>query len=221
VRPIVLLLAASIPLAGQAAADWPTAQLGDIAAWDAAYDDKTKTRFIPFELIVPGQWKGAREITLPNKVDFTDGGGDFWSGPVEDTDIATGKPITAFKRVRITPRSVSVHQRFAVRREGDGIGRVYDSRFGEIRCSGEIKFPLGQWREGETRRNEYACAPKDKPPVRRHNIITIEKIDFPCRGVPHCLQFTWEHHMEGRMEPLDNRRYVFAPGLGEISAQRR
>lgn len=222
IRTVVLFLSALIPLAGNtASADWPTARLGEIAVWDSAYDDGTKTRFIPLELVVPGKWSGARKIESPDKVDFVDGGGDRWSGPIADADLTTGRPIIAFMRVRTTRREGTVTQRFAVREEDDGIGRVYDSRFGEIRCSGEIKFPLGLWREGETRRNEYVCAAKSGKPNRRSNIITIEKVDFPCRGVPHCLQFTWRHHMEGKTEPLDDRRYIFAPGLGQIAAERR
>lgn len=189
--------------------------------WDSAYDDKTKTRFIPFELIVPGKWGGARKIEASDKVDFVDGSGDRWSGPIADADVTTGMPIVAFMRVRTTRREGAVTQRFAVREEGDGIGRVYDSRFGEIRCSGEIKFPLGLWREGETRRNEYVCAAKNGKPSHRFNVITIEKIDFLCRGVPHCIQFTWRHHMVDKTEPLDDRRYIFAPGLGQIAAERR
>lgn len=221
IRIAAFWLPALILFAGKAAsADWPSEQLGEARAWDSAYDEKTKTRFIPFQLIVPGKWGGDRKIEIPEKVDFVDGGGDFWSGPIADADLSTGDPIVAFKRHRSTRREVSVNQRFAVRKEGDGIGRVYDSRFGEIRCSGEIKFPLGLWREGETRRNEYVCASKNGQPHRRFNIITIEMIDYSCRGVSHCLQFTWRHYKEGQAEPLDNRRYTFAPGRGQIGAAR-
>lgn len=203
------------------AADWPADKLGAQKAWDAAYDASSGMRFIPFQLIVPGVWSGERRIELPSAVSFTDPDGDRWSGPVEEIDAATGKSIAAFTRIRSNKREGTVTQRFAVRAEQDGIGRVYDSRFGEIACSGEVKFPLGEWRQGERMRNDYSCAAKGKPPMDRFNIITIEKVDFPCHGVQHCLQFTWTHYMEGQDKPLDDRRYTFVPGLGEVGHERR
>ena len=33
--------------------------------WDAAYDPATRTRFIPPELILGGDWNGGRELALP------------------------------------------------------------------------------------------------------------------------------------------------------------
>ena len=203
------------------AGDWPTAALGELAAWDAAYDGAAKTRFIPFQLIVPGMpWNGSRKIDAPAKVDFFDRDHVHWTGPVADTDVLTGQPIVAYGRSRANKREGTVMQRFAVRTEQDGIGRVYDSRFGVIRCSGEIKFPVGEWKEGETRKNEYACVGESGKQTRRFNILTMEKIDFSCHGVPHCMQFTWTHHIEGRASPADDRRYIFAPGLSEVGHDR-
>jgi hypothetical protein len=220
-RPLLGALAVLFGcLAGESpAAAWPTEQIGDKAAWDASFDAGTATRFIPLQLIVPGRWDGTHTADLP-AAHFTDPGGDHWSGPTDDTDASSGQPIRVYTRER-RDRSGYVGQRFAVRAEGDGLGRVYDSRFGKIRCAGEIKFPLGEWRQGETRENEYTCFNEGKQPVKRVNTIVIEKIDFPCRGVDHCLQFTWTHRIDGRAEPDDDRRYVFAPGLGEIAHDRR
>jgi hypothetical protein len=198
------------------AADWPTKKAGEAASWDAAYDAGAGTRFIPFQLIVPGVWNGARTIDLPKDVEFKDEGGDRWSGPVADKDAADGHAIVALKRERRTPREGYVGQRFAVRAEQDGLGRVWDSRFGEIACAGEIKFPLGVWKQGETRINEYFCRGPSGRDQKRINTIVIEKLDYDCRGIPHCLQFTWMHIIDGRSKPDDYRRYVFAPGVGEI-----
>jgi len=199
--------------------DWPTARLGERAHWDAAYDAATGQRFIPAQLIVPGAWDGRRAADNPPG-NFVDGGGDRWSGPREDIEPLTGRRVQSYRRERKNKREGTVAQSFALREQGDGIGRIRDSRFGGLECAGEIKFPVGLWREGETRRNEYRCALTGKPPEGRVNTITIEKIDFPCRGVPHCLQFTWVHESE-RQGKLDDRRYVFAPGVGEILAERR
>jgi hypothetical protein len=202
------------------AADWPADKLGDAAVWDAAYDAASGARFVPMQLILPALWSGERRVDFPAIALFIDPDGDRWKGPVDDTDVFSGATMQAYQRSRYTKREGSVDQRFAVRSEQDGLGRVYDSRFGEIRCSGEIKFPLGEWKQGEVRRNEFTCKSARGQPKKRLNTITVEKIDFVCRGVAHCLQFTWKHEIEGEKEPSDYRRYVFAPGLGEITHDR-
>lgn len=201
------------------AEEWPVARLGDRAHWDAAYDRSTGERFIPTQFVVPGVWDGTRSIDTPT-ANFVDGGGDRWSGPAEDTEPLTGRRIVSYGRERSNRREGTVVQRFAVREQGDGIGRIRDSRFGGLECAGEIKFPLGLWREGETRRNHYQCVTKGQLPETRINTITIEKIDFPCGGLEHCLQFTWVHESE-RWGKLDDQRYIIAPGIGQMTAQRR
>lgn len=213
------IVAAAMIAASPALADWPSDKLGERAVWDAAYDAASGTRFIPMQLILPSRWNGERRIDLP-AVQFVDPDGDRWKGPVDDSDLLSGAAMRAYIRTRHNRREGHVDQRFAVRAEQDGLGRVYDSRFGEIRCGGEIKFPLGEWRQGEVRRNDYVCRSARGQPKGRVNIITIEKIDFPCRGIDHCLQFTWRHEIEGQSEPSDFRRYIFAPGLGEIAHDR-
>ncbi len=206
--------------AGPAWADWPVAKLGEQKNWDAAYDRATGARFIPFQLVVPAPWDGKREIAQ-YPTSHVDPGGDRWSGPITVPDAFSGKTVAVYRRQRSTKREGDVAQDFAVRLERDGIGRIFDSRFGGIRCAGEIKFPLGEWRQGETRRNEFLCSGPGGKPTGRVNVIVIEKIDFECRGVRHCLQFTWTHYMAGKDKPLDDRRYIFAPGLGLIAAERR
>jgi len=214
------LVGAAMLAGGTAAADdWPEDRVGPRAPWDAAYDEAGGRRFIPMQLIVPAPWNGAHAIDFP-PAGFVDIDGDRWSGPVDDVDAFSGRPIRAYARERENRREGHVQQRFAVRAEQDGLGRTRDSRFGGLACAGELKFPLGEWREGETRRNEYACSARGAAPVGRVNVITIERLDFTCRGIAHCLQFRWTHRIEGREEPLDDRRYVFAPGLGEIAHDR-
>jgi hypothetical protein len=217
---VALAICASAAIDRSAAADWPSDKLGDATTWDAAYDATSGARFIPMQLILPSRWSGERRIELPPIASFVDPDGDRWKGPVTDTDVFTEAPMQAYERSRYNKREGHVDQRFAVRAEQDGLGRVYDSRFGEIRCVGEIKFPLGEWNQSEVRRNEFTCKSARGEPKKRVNTITIEKIDFPCRGVAHCIQFTWKHEIEGQAEPADYRRYVFAPGAGEITHDR-
>jgi hypothetical protein len=40
-------------------------------------------------------------------------------------------------------------QRFAISDDRTGFGRVFDSRYPQLGCRGEVKFPLGRWKQGE------------------------------------------------------------------------
>ena len=102
-----LFAAAGMLPAAAARADWPAAELGELAHWDAAYYSATGARFIPFQLIVPGRWDGARRIDTP-KVDFFDRDQDHWTGPAEETSAITGKPMLAYGRTRSNKREGTI-----------------------------------------------------------------------------------------------------------------
>jgi len=106
-------------------------------------------------------------------------------------------------------------QYFAVRRNGDGLGRVYDSRSNRL-CENGIKFPLGQWRQGETRKFSFTCLKKGRPYGRTVQ-ITMDKIDFTHNSIPHALRYRW-------IADGDNNRgldmlYTYAPGLGNTEVK--
>lgn len=42
-------------------------------------------------------------------------------------------------------------QLFGLREDKTGLGRVFDSRYPRSVCKGEVKFPLGLWKQGEVR----------------------------------------------------------------------
>ena len=75
-------------------------------------------------------------------------------------------------------------QRFAISDDRTGFGRVFDSRYPQLGCRGEVKFPLGRWKQGEVREYQLDCA-RGKRPLK----VTIEEIDFVYDGVPHSLRF--------------------------------
>ncbi len=102
-------------------------------------------------------------------------------------------------------------QLFAIRDDRTGLGRVFDSRYPQLGCRGEVKFPLGRWKQGEVREYQLDCA-RGRQPLK----VTIEEIDFVYGGVPHSLRFHWLF-MEGRGRGTD-MRYVYSPlrGLVEV-----
>src|SRR4030095_9371417 len=123
-RATACLLAAAMLIAEPVAADdWPADRVGARAAWDAAYDAATGTRFIPLQLVVPAPWAGTRAIGLP-PAGFVDIDGDRWSGPFDDVDAFSGRPIRAYARERQNRREGHVRQRFAVRAAGAGVRRT-------------------------------------------------------------------------------------------------
>ena len=189
------------------------AQAADYAVWAASYEASTQTRYIPLELILGAAWDGKREISLPKGRFTQTKGGSRWYGPLEWTHRDTGDKLLVYERSR---RGVS--QRMAVRKDGDAIGRVYDSR-GDKTCDQEGKFPLGYWKEGETRQYEYSCwygTGENKRQRMRVANITIEKLDFEYNGVPHSLQIRWTLKDKDTGLQLDNRVYIWSPGFSMV-----
>jgi hypothetical protein len=89
---------------------------------------------------------------------------------------------------------------------------VFDSRYPQLGCRGEVKFPLGRWKQGEVREYQLDCA-RGKRPLK----VTIEEIDFVHDGVPHSLRFHWLF-MDGRGRGTD-MRYVYSPLRGLVEVQ--
>ena len=205
------------------AAEWPVAKLGKKQVWDAATDQASRTRFIPMQLIVPGDWDGARRIDLPVATG-SDAEGTVWSGPREWRNPYSRQALMAYDRSRSTRREGLVEQKMALRADGAGIGRVSDSRFGGLVCDQDAKFPLGLWKQGEIRTFEYPCLTKKGEQtieLRRAARITIEELDYAYEGVLHSLRFAWRFTDRDSGEVLDHRTYIFVPGRGLVFQQRR
>jgi len=187
---IVLCLA----LAGAVRAD-------DWSAWQRAYDPVTRTRFIPVELWTGGPWDGTQEIRMaPAALEFGSRGDKSIKGPT------TWNGIQVYERLNRDKL-----QRFAIRDDRTGLGRVFDSRYET--CRGEVKFPLGRWKQGEVREYQLNCPRGRQRPLK----VTIEEIDFVHNGVPHSLRFHWLY-MEGRGRGTD-MRYVYSPLRGLVHVQ--
>ena len=76
----------------------------------------------------------------------------------------------------------------------------------------EVKFPLGLWREGETRVFDVSC---DSGRLRRKIELTIKKLDFEHEGAPHSLQFHWV--VDGGKKYETDMHYTYSPGRGLVS----
>jgi hypothetical protein len=190
------------------------AQAAEYAIWAASYDASTQTRYIPLELILGAEWDGKREIAFPNGTFVQTAWGTRWGGPMEWKHPYTGEKLLIYERTRR-----AVFQRMAVRKDGDAIGRVYDSR-NDRTLYQEAKFPLGYWKQGETRQYEYSCwygTGEKKGHRMLVATITIEKLDFEYHGVPHSLQTRWILKDRDTGSNLDNRVYIWSPGFSMVS----
>ena len=185
------LITLSLALGGRARAD-------DWSAWQRAYDPATRTRFIPVELWTGAPWDGTQEIRMaPAPLDA--GRRRDIKGPTQWNGIQVYERLNRDKL-----------QRFALRDDKTGLGRVYDSRSENLGCQGEVKFPLGHWKQSEVREYVLPCARGRAAPLK----VTIEEIDFVYDGVPHSLRFHWLL-MEGRGRGTD-MRYVYSPLRGLV-----
>jgi len=187
--------------------------------WATSYDAATQTRYIPVELILGARWSGKREIALPAG-SFTEGAArdpSTWHGPSVWQHPDTGAALMVYDRTRR-----GVGQKFAVRADGTAMGRVADSRYGISSCDQEAKYPLGVWRQGETRDFQYQCwygSGAGKRARVTRSSLTIEKIDFEFAGMPHALQVRWILKHADDPREVDNRVYVFAPERGAVSVR--
>jgi hypothetical protein len=195
-----LALFLSLPLAVLAA---------DSAVWATGYDAATQTRFIPVELWTGAEWDGKREIRMGKaELVFGDRAQKRIVGPIAYTRPGESVPIQVYERWQRGKK-----QLFAISSRGDGLGRVYDSRY-ERNCVDEVKFPLGLWKQGEKRVYEIPC---DGGRFTRRLEVTILNLDYSYGGNPHSLQFHWL--MDGGKHRGTDMRYVYSPGLGQVRVE--
>ena len=176
--------------------------------WKRSYDAQTGKRFIPVELWTGGQWTGTHKIKMSAADTVFGGGRKRISGPFRWNNPVNGTAYTVYKRTN-GPKT----QYFTIR-GSSGIGRVYDSRHPR-HCTPGFKFPIGHWRQGETRTVRQTCWIGTDQSTRfvRTLKIKIEKLDFVYDGVPHSLRFRWTADNGGSNK--DNS-YIYSPGRGMV-----
>jgi hypothetical protein len=195
----------------------PCVTAADKSAWDKSFDPTTKERFIPVELWTGEPWDGGRELsTSAAKTKFGDRGQKEIKGPMEWKHPNTGETLLVYERTNREKDGVKV-QLFAMNEAQNGLGRVYDSRpsLGARTFSGGLKFPLGLWKQGETRQLEEKRYEGSKAEIRTES-ITITQIDFSYQGRPHCLEFYWVYRDGGKI--VDHQTYTYCPEQGTVRA---
>ena len=172
---------------------------------------ETASRFIPVELWTGGAWNGDEGIRLP-KLDFSFGRDSHKRirGPIDwirpGSGPRAGEKLKVYERLNRDKR-----QLFALRRDGQGLGRVDDSRY-DRNCIDAVKFPLGRWKQGEVRHFSFPCGDR----IRKVT-LTILDLDFTHGGVEHSLRYRWV--ADGGTRRGTDNVYIFSPGQGMVDVE--
>ena len=188
----------------------------DADVWKASIDAQTRERYIPVELWAGAEWDGNHELKMP-KVDATyrhRNATYYIKGALEWKHPATDEVVKVYERTNPGRDGVKL-QIFAINQEQNGLGRLFDGRpHRDTRTSsGGLKFPLGRWRERETRALHYRVWDSSKE-TGRTETITINKIDFVYQDSPYCLEFDWRVTERIRSQTVthDRQTYTYCPG---------
>ncbi len=165
-------------------------------------------RFIPLELFTGGEIRDDTEtkFTKANLV-FGEKKRKKIVGPVDWKNPNTGEIIKVYKRTRKSQGGVKT-QLFTVTNDAQCIGRVWDSRRGGRVIKNGCKFPLGVWKEGETRSFEGSSGGKP-----RKIELTILKLGKKQNS---SIKFNWKLYNMKNGKLMDDNNYTFSPGKAMI-----
>jgi len=160
-------------------------------------------RFIPLELFTGGEIREDKEIKFTNaNLVFGEKKRKKIVGPEDWKNPLTGETIKVYKRTRKGQSGLKT-QLFTVTNDGQCIGRVWDSRRGGRVIKNGCKFPLGVWKEGETRSFEGSSGGKP-----RKIELTILKLGKKQKDK---VKFNWKLY-DGSGKLMDDNDYTFSPG---------
>ena len=160
-------------------------------------------RFIPLELFTGGDIREDKEIKFTNaNLVFGEKKRKKIVGPEDWKNPQTGETIKVYKRTRKGQSGLKT-QLFTVTNDGQCIGRVWDSRRGGRVIKNGCKFPLGVWKEGETRSFEGSSG--GKPRKIELKILKLGKKQKDK------VKFNWKLY-DGSGKLMDDNDYTFSPG---------
>ena len=160
-------------------------------------------RFIPLELFTGGEIRDDTKIKF-TKADLVFGekktkkivGPENWKNP------NTEEIIKVYKRTNKSQKELKT-QLFTITNNGQCIGRVWDSRRGGSVIENGCKFPLGFWKENETR--TFKGSSNGKP---RKIELTILKLGTKPNSD---ISFNWKLFDLRSGKLMDDNDYTFSP----------
>ena len=160
-------------------------------------------RFIPLELFTGGKIRNDTEIKFTKtNLEFGEKKKKKIEGPENWDHPNTGEKIKVYKRTRKGQSGLKT-QLFTITNDGQCIGRIWDSRRGGRIIENGCKFPLGIWKEGETRSFEGSSGGKP-----RKIELTILKLGKKQNS---SIKFNWKLYNMKNGKLMDDNDYTFAP----------
>jgi len=177
-------------------------------------------RFIPIELWLGIKSTGTNHLKFYEVNNKQHAGKLKVSGPIDWKNEITGKTIKVYERKR-----GSKIQYFTITNNAQCLGRVWDSRKkkrgGLVVIDNGCKFPLGVWKQSETRefysvynwRKKKSGGSSTSKRTGMKKTLTIEKLG----NEQDCLTFKWvltamDGKKSGKM--LDDNSYTYCPDKG-------
>lgn len=192
----------------------------DINTWQASINSQTKERYIPVELWAGTDWDGKFELKMP-PVDGTyrhRTSTYYIKGPTDWKHPVTGQTSLIYERVNPgRNKGDDKSQLFTINQDQTGLGRLFDGRAGrDTRTySGGLKFPLGMWKEGETKSFVYKVWSTTE--MERVETITLKQMNFIYQSTPYCLEIYLTAADRSGRKTYDRHTYVYCPGKSMVS----
>jgi len=175
-------------------------------------------RFIPLELWSGGKITGPKNITFP-KTNFSFGYRERHTiqGPIDWKNSRTGETVKVYDRSLSSKKQGNYNQLWTVTNNNQCLGRVFDSRRNKFIENG-CKFPLGNWKEKESRSFTSEYFDSERGSYQR--IKTIEILELG-KGEKSCLKFRWTSTQNG--SEIDNNiyEYCYRKGLVTVNGKER
>ena len=161
-------------------------------------------RFIPLELFTGGDIRNDTEIkfTQANKV-FGNKGRKKIIGPMDWKNPNTSEILKVYTRTNKNRDGKVKTQLFTTTNNNQCIGRVWDSRSGGKVIVNGCKFPIGIWKEGETR--TFKGSSGGKPRTIELKILKLGS------NLKSKVKFNWKLYNDTR-KIMDDNDYTFSPG---------
>ena len=168
--------------------------------------------FIPVELWLGANISQSEKIVFP-EVSFKFGYKERHKikGPIIWKNSKTNENIKVYVRSRYSKKEdKEISQLWTITNNNQCLGRVFDDR-GKRFIENGCKFPIGFWKQGESRSFTSNYFDERKGNYKRIKTITILNLENSDKS---CLKFNWKSSQKGTV--IDENIYEYCPRKGLI-----
>ena len=169
-------------------------------------------RFISIELWLGGNITTSRKLSFP-EVDFEFGYKERHKikGPINWENSKTRENIRVYVRSRFSKKlNKEISQLWTYTNNNQCLGRVFDNRGNRVIENG-CKFPIGLWKEGESRSFSSNYYDEKKGHYKRTSMVTILNLG---KDENSCIEFKWKSSQKNLL--VDENVYEYCPKVGLI-----